>query len=110
MLFQKVLWSPMNDDLFVRGFRVLRFDHKSVATIAQDFLQKNLAAIQAVVSGTPIATPLLAILFLEDYGELSAIKVLTDLTPHPLFGTAARKAVTAIESRRQLTNSGPPAP
>jgi hypothetical protein len=103
MLFQKLLWSPMNDDLFVRGFRVLRFDHKSVATIAQDFLQKNLPAIQAVASSTPIASPLLAILLLEDYGEPSATRVLTDLTTHPLFGTAARQARTVVEGRQQLT-------
>lgn len=99
MLMQKVLWSPSNDDLFVRAFRALRIDHKSLATIAQDFLQKNLAAIHAAPSGAPIITPFLAILVLEDYGETSATQVLTDLTFHRLYGDSALKSLRAIKAR-----------
>ncbi len=99
MLLQSTLWSASNDDLFVRAFRAIRFNDKSLVTLAKDFLQKNLAAIQAAASQAPIATPLLAILVLEDYGDTSATHVLTDLTSHPLYGESARKALGAIKAR-----------
>ena len=101
MLFGKILWSPANDDLFVRAFRVLRINDKSLATIAKDFLQKNLATIQAAASSAPIASPLLAILLLEDYGDTSATQVLTDLASHPQYGESARKSLRVINARSQ---------
>ena len=99
MLFRKVLWSPSNDELFVRAFRLLRINDKSLPTVAKDFLQKNLATIEAAASSAPIASPLLAILLLEDYGETSATPVLTDLTSHPLYGNSALKSLRAIKAR-----------
>ncbi len=101
MLFGKVLWSPSNDDLFVRAFRAFRVNDKSLAAFAKDFLQKNLSAIQATASPTAIATPLLAILLLEDYGDPSATQVLTDLASHPQYGESARKSLRVINARSQ---------
>lgn len=99
MLFRKVQWSPSNDDIFVRAFRALRVNDASLPAIVTDFLQRNLAAIQAVASDIPIASPQLALLFLEDYGERSARQVLTDLISHPLYGTSANRALRAINAR-----------
>ncbi len=100
MLFTGVAWSPSNDDLFVRAFRAIPVQVSKLQTAtAEDYLRRNLPAIQVTTSGV---APVLAILILEDYGEPSAAQVLTDLGAHPLFGTAARKALTAVEGRHQL--------
>lgn len=74
-------------------------DHEALATIAKDFLQKNLTAINAVPSDAAIAAPLMAIILLEDYGDSSARLVLTELSAHPHYGGSAVKAVRAIQTR-----------
>jgi hypothetical protein len=99
MLLARVSWSPSNDDLFVRAFRSIPVQLSKFQTAsAEDYLRRNLPAIQETTSGV---APVLAILMLEDYGESSAARVLRDLGAHPLFGTAARKALTAVEGRQR---------
>ncbi len=100
MLIGKVPWSPSNDDVFVRAFRAIpiRVDKLQV-TVAETFLQKNLPAIQSATPDTPVVSPLLAIVILEDYGERSATQVLSDLASHRVFGAAAVRALKSIEMR-----------
>ena len=99
MLIEKVSWSPSNDDMFVRAFRVIPLRDKMHLEVAEAFLQKNLTAIQGAAADTSAVSPLLAILVLEDYGEASATQTLKDLASHPRFGAPAVRALKAIQSR-----------
>jgi hypothetical protein len=104
MLLRDVLWSPSNDDLFVRAFRALPVQlSEPSATMAVEYLSRNLSAIQAASSGSPLVAPILAMLLLEDFGDASATQLLSELVSHPLFGSAARKALIAVEARTQPT-------
>jgi hypothetical protein len=102
LLFSKLAWSGLNDDLFeqVLTLRARRSSPTDETARKQSeyFLKKNLIALQNSPSA-PMKAPLLAIDILGEYGDRSSSQVLNDLMLNPQLAVSASSALQRIEAR-----------